>query len=174
MGWDGMGKDPVSSLRSETPAGGFSGKPAGAYVVLKAIAEQLTRRGIPGPDEKLKRIVGAQISALLRGGYDPERIRHFAIELALSWDNARGHQRLLGLRQAVLQDAADREYAEHERRRRDDAAPVADPAVARAMIGAAKRRLEGRDSVAWGARCAQRGCPRTAIYATDACVDHTR
>jgi len=104
------------------------------------------QRGIPAPDERLKQIVGAQIKSLLRGGYDPERVRHFAVELALSWDNAKGHQRMLGLRQAVLQDSADREYREHEARKREESVAVADPEVAKAFLVAAKRMLEGRDS----------------------------
>lgn len=151
-------EDPVFSAE-KTPAGGFPRKPDG-YTVLKAVMDALAPRGIPGPDEHLKRIVGAQITALLKGGYDPLRVRHFAVELGLSWDNAKGHQRLLGLRQAVLQDAADREYREHEARLREAAVPIADPAAARAVLAGMKHRLEYRPEETYP--CPDCGWHRTA------------
>lgn len=155
--------DGGTPFASQTPAGGFPRKPGTGYAILKALMDALDRRAIPAPDEKLKRIVGGQIKALLKGGYDPVRIRHFAVELALSWDNARGHQRLLGLRQAVLQDAADREYAAHETRLRATSEPIADPAAARAVLAGMKRRLEHRpDDPAATWSCFFCGWQRTA------------
>ena len=144
-------------------------------MILKAVVDALDKRGIPRPDEKLKRIVGAQVSTLLRGGYPAEQIRHFAVELALSWDNAKGHQRLLGLRQTVLQDDAEIEYKAHKERKREAANDLipADPAVAIAMLNAAKRHLGHRGGrVAWTVGCASRGCTRTAVYATATCAEH--
>jgi hypothetical protein len=136
----------------------------------------LRRRGFPGPDEKLKRIVGGQINALLKGGYDAVMIRHFAIELALSWDNAKGHQRMLGLRQAVLQKTAELEYEAHDERKNAAADFTAvDPAVAVALINAAKRRLtHNQDRAAWTVRCSHAGCLRTALYANPTCAEHTK
>lgn len=178
VGRDGLGrvgKDPVSSLRSETPAGERSKKGRGGYAVIKALLDALRSRGIPAPDERLKSIVGAQINALLKGGYDAAMVRHFALELGLSWDNAKGHQRLLGLRQAVLQADAEREYAAHEARMAavSDLSAV-DPTVAIAFLNAAKHRQGQRPIAGWAVNCAAPDCKRTAVYGSTTCSDHSR
>lgn len=134
--------------------------------------DALDRRAIPAPDEKLKRIVGGQIVALLKAGHSAERIRHFAVELALSWDNAKGHQRLLGLRQAVLQDAADTEYAEHERIKAQSR--VVAPSAAAAMGMPLKGFTGSRVAVdtRWSRRCSTPSCVRTALYGETTCASH--
>lgn len=135
------GEDPVFSAE-KTPQAATSRKPRPGYDILKAVLDALDRRAIPAPDEKLKEIVGGQIKALIKAGYPVERIRRFAVELALSWDNSRGHQRLLGLRQAVLQDDADREYKAHEQRTRDlDGAPQ-DPDTRAALLAGIRKGKE--------------------------------
>lgn len=136
--------------------------------------DALARKAIPGPDEKLKRIVGGQIASLLKGGYPTELVRHHVVELGLGWDNAKGHQRLLGLRRAVLQDVADRELAAHQARKRLAEAVPIDPAVARAILNASRRALRGERPIqSWSVRCDEGDCERTALYATSRCAEHT-
>ena len=128
----------------------------------KHVLQVLDRKAFPPPDEKLKVIVGAQIKHLLAGGYPYERVLHFAVELALSWDNAKGHQRLLGLRQAVLQDDADREHAAHERRKRDLAGESDDPETRAAILAGIRKAKEAlRAPAPTQVRCRSCGWLRT-------------
>lgn len=145
------GGDPVFSAEKTPARRATPGKTA--YHLWKHVLDVLDRKGFPAPDEKLKEIVGAQIKHLLKAGYPFERVRHFAVELALSWDNSLGHQRLLGLRQAVLQDDADREYRAHEQRTRDLSGPPQDPDTRAALLAGISKAKEAMRAPVLQTRC---------------------
>jgi hypothetical protein len=106
------------------------------FVVLTAIADALKARTYPPMDERLKSIVASQVGTLLKGGYPLDLVRRIAVELALSWDTVRGHNRLTHLQQRVRAIDAGDATAEHAARKRDAAGPL-DPRVAAILRGRA-------------------------------------
>lgn len=81
--------------------------------VLAAVAVAVRRARLPMLDERLKSIVGTQIKTLLKGGWPQAEIEQAAIDLALAWDEARGHNRLTHLAQRMRLLDADRQRRAH-------------------------------------------------------------
>lgn len=88
------------------------------YAVLKAVAEALSAKTYPPLDERLKSIVATQVGSLLKGGWKIADVQRAAIELALAWDEKRGHNRLSHLAARVRIADADRQRAQHLERDR--------------------------------------------------------
>lgn len=81
--------------------------------VIAAVADALKRAHLPPMDERLKSIVGSQIKTLLAGGWPQREIERAAIDLALAWDEGRGHNRLTHLQQRMRVMDAERKRREH-------------------------------------------------------------
>ena len=81
--------------------------------VIAAIAVAVKRAGIPPLDERLKSILASQIRTLIKGGWPITEIERAAVDLALAWDEARGHNRLTHLSQRMRVMDADRKRREH-------------------------------------------------------------
>jgi hypothetical protein len=81
--------------------------------VIAAIVRALKAAHLPPMDERLKSIVGRQILTLHKGGWPIEEIERAAIDLALAWDEGRGHNRLTHLAQRMRVMDADRKHRAH-------------------------------------------------------------
>lgn len=93
------------------------------------VADALKSAKLPPMDERLKSILAGQAGILLRGGWPIDEVCRAAVDLALAWDEKRGHSRLCHLASRVrMMDAELREAEHRERMKRDRAiAAGADP-----------------------------------------------
>jgi hypothetical protein len=108
------------------------------YQVLMGIAQALNARSLPPLDEGGKSILVSQIGTLLKGGYSLELVKRVAIATALSWDERRGHGRLLHLAQRIRLIDADEQRARHEQQKADEG--QVHPRVARLLSPARHSR----------------------------------
>lgn len=81
--------------------------------VIAAVAQALKAKRLPPLDERLKSIVASQIRTVLKGGWPQEEVARAATDLALAWDERRGHNRLCHLAQRMRLLDADRKQREH-------------------------------------------------------------
>jgi hypothetical protein len=96
--------------------------------IISSVALALREKNFPSIPERVKDIMAAQIGDLLRGGFQFEDIRKAAVELALSWDEKRGHNRLCHLASRVRAAYWNDEQKAHAARMVDDRA--VGPAIA--------------------------------------------
>ena len=90
--------------------------------IIAAVANALRRQGIPPMDERLKSIVATQIGSLLKGGWPASEVQQAAVDLALAWDEARGHNRLTHLQQRMRLMDAEVQRQRHAELRREERA----------------------------------------------------
>lgn len=81
--------------------------------VIASVAAALKDGNFPSMDERLKNMVASQVGDLLRGGFKLDDIRYAAVELGLSWDQKRGHNRLCHLAARVRSEFWAEEFADH-------------------------------------------------------------
>lgn len=112
---DGLLKQ-TAARRRKSPTG------RGSQVVVTATADAIKRRGLPPMDPRLKSILAGQAGILLRGGWPLEEVRQAAIDLGLSWDEKRGHNRLCHLAARLRRLDADRQTQAHEALMKEDKA----------------------------------------------------
>lgn len=88
------------------------------------VANALKAKRLPPMDERLKSILAGQAGILLRGGWSLAEVSRAAVDLALAWDEKRGHSRLCHLASRVRAMDADRREAEHRERMKIERAAV--------------------------------------------------
>jgi len=81
--------------------------------VIASVAAALKDGNFPSMDERLKNMLASQVGDLLRGGFKLDDIRYAAVELGLSWDQKRGHNRLCHLAARVRSEFWAEEFADH-------------------------------------------------------------
>jgi len=102
----------------------------GSWDILVEVTKAVKKRGLPAINEGLKDILAGQIGILLRGGWPKTEVERAALDLALAWDEKRGHSRLAHLASRVRAMDADRRIAEHNQ-----------------LLAAEKAALAGQDPV---------------------------
>jgi hypothetical protein len=107
--------------------------------IISSVALALKAKNFPSIPERVKDIMAAQIGDVLRGGFEFEEIRRTAVELGLSWDEKRGHNRLCHLASRVRASYWSAEQKAHEARRSD-----VDPSIAAAAAGMVKTMPDSR------------------------------
>ena len=101
---------------------GMARTPTPTQSIIADVCAVLRRNHIPDMDERLRSIVGAQIKRLLAGGWPADEIRRAAVDLALAWDEARGHNRLTHLQQRMRLMDAEVQRQRHAELRREERA----------------------------------------------------
>lgn len=107
-----------SSLRSEPRAARKSPTARGSQVVVTATCASVASHGLPPLDARLKSILAGQAGVLLRGGWPLDEVRQASIDLALAWDEKRGHNRLCHLASRVRAKDAELAAKQHDERLR--------------------------------------------------------